>query len=74
MSEQLPELMPGQSGQAHNGSVNIAYEVIGNTSNSKGYILLTCGHTQSLLDWPKHFINFWCKKGIKLFGLTIFIF
>lgn len=54
-SEGVPEFIKGRTGKAKNGEVDIFYEVIGNQSTTKETIILICGHTQILLDWPDYF-------------------
>lgn len=54
-SEGVPEFITGRTGQAKNGAVDIFYEVIDNQPTTKETIVLICGHTQILLDWPDYF-------------------
>jgi pimeloyl-ACP methyl ester carboxylesterase len=53
-SEALPELIEGETGIAKNGSISIGYESIGDQKTAKASIVFICGHTQIMLDWPKH--------------------
>ncbi len=54
-AEGVPEFIKGRTGEAKNGEVNIFYEVIENQTTTKETIVLICGHTQILLDWPDYF-------------------
>ncbi len=47
------EWMPGETGYARNGEVDLCYETIGEAK--KGNVLLISGHSQTMLAYPKHF-------------------
>ena len=55
MTEELPEHIFGTTGTAYNGKVSIFYEAIPQNGSKKGTVLLVCGLSQTLLDWPRHF-------------------
>ncbi|MFK7770956.1 MAG: alpha/beta fold hydrolase [Saprospiraceae bacterium] len=55
MTSDLPEFMPGKSGFAKNGNINLAYEVLENENCNNVNILLVNGHTQTLLEWQSYF-------------------
>lgn len=54
-AEGIPEFITGRTGVAKNGEVTIGYEVIDNNKPNQETIVLICGHTQILLDWPDYF-------------------
>ena len=54
-SEGVPEFIKGRTGEANNNGTNIFYEVIENQPSAKETIVLICGHSQILFDWPKYF-------------------
>jgi len=65
-SEGIPEFIKGRTSEAKNGEVNIFYEVIENQSTSKDTIILICGHTQILLDWPAYFYQPLVDEGYRV--------
>lgn len=54
-TEGIPEFIQGRMGVTKNGTVKISYEVIDSPTYNQETIVLICGHTQILLDWPKYF-------------------
>ena len=54
-AEGIPEFITGRTGTAKNGEVSIGYEVIDSPKANQETIVLICGHTQILLDWPDYF-------------------
>ncbi len=51
----IPEFITGRTGVAKNEAVTIGYEVIDSPTANQETIVLICGHTQILLDWPDYF-------------------
>ncbi len=54
-AEGIPEFITGRTDVAKNGEVTIGYEVIDSPAFNQETIVLICGHTQILLDWPDYF-------------------
>ncbi|MFK7981706.1 MAG: alpha/beta fold hydrolase [Saprospiraceae bacterium] len=54
-SEGIPEFIKGRTEKTKNGEVTIGYEVIDSPKSNQETIVLICGHTQILLDWPDYF-------------------
>ena len=54
-AEGIPEFITGRTDVAKNGEVTIGYEVIDSPAFNQETIVLSCGHTQILLDWPDYF-------------------
>jgi len=64
--EGIPEFITGRVGKAKNGAVSINYEVIDNSATEKETVILICGHTQILLDWPDYFYQPLVDAGYKV--------
>ena len=56
-AEGIPEFITGRTGVTKNGTVNIGYEVMDSPTPNQETVVLICGHTQILLDWPKYFFQ-----------------
>ncbi len=54
-SDDLPELITGETGFAKNGDVKIWYEKMTPTDSAKGTILLVMGHSSSAIVWGPNF-------------------
>jgi len=54
-SDELPELITGETGFAKNGNVKIWYEKMTPTDSAKGTILLVMGHSSSAIVWGPNF-------------------
>lgn len=65
-SEGVPEFIKGRTSEAKNGAINIFYEVIENQVSTKETIVLICGHTQILLDWPDYFYQSFVDEGYRV--------
>lgn len=55
LSEELPEIINGETGFAQNGEVKIWYEVMNNVDTPKATVLLVMGYGSTALVWTSSF-------------------
>ncbi len=65
-SEELPELITGETGFANNGGVKIWYEKRVPTDSIKGTLLLVMGHSSSALIWGSDFMQPFVDDGYQV--------
>ena len=65
-SEELPEFVQGKTGIARNNGVSIFYETRGEDNTGDKTILLVMGHSNSLLGWPRHFVDPLVEAGYRV--------
>lgn len=65
-SDELPELITGQTGFAKNGAVKIWYEKRVPTDSIKGTLLLVMGHSSSAMIWGSEFMQPFIDAGYQV--------
>ena len=65
-SEELPELITGETGFAKNGAVKIWYEKRIPTDSIKGTLLLVMGHSSSAMIWTDQFMQPFIDAGYQV--------
>lgn len=65
-SENLPELITGETGIANSGDINIWYEIMNPEDSIRGTILLVMGHSSTALLWTAIFYQTFVDAGYRV--------